>query len=251
MKIMERIKQRASQELFLPSPLAIFFHPAYVIRRGLFLAIRRMSSSVGGCVLDFGCGSKPYESLFPAATRYVGVDIQASGHDHRNSKVDVYYDGEKLPFDDAYFDAAVCFEVIEHLFDPDAMLAEIRRVLKPDGRFLITVPFAWGEHEMPYDFARYTSVGLVRLLQRNGFEVVEMQKTANWVAAVGQLAIAYVDQHILPRKGLLRRLTQLLVVFPMNLLTVIMSLILPRRHEVFSNCVVVSRTTSSNLRVGS
>ena len=47
-------------------------------------------------MLDFGCGQKPYESLF-SVEEYVGLDIEVSGHDHTNSKVDTYYDGKNIP----------------------------------------------------------------------------------------------------------------------------------------------------------
>ncbi|MEO0786120.1 MAG: class I SAM-dependent methyltransferase, partial [Pseudomonadota bacterium] len=54
-------------------------------------------------------------------------------------------DATRLEFADDAFDAVICSEVLEHLPDYDAALAEIRRVLKPDGRLCITVPHAWPE----------------------------------------------------------------------------------------------------------
>ena len=83
--------------------------------------------------MDFGCGSKPYESLFVNAKKYIGIDVEVSGHNHKDSKVDVFYDGKTLPFADKSFDAVVCFEVLEHIFNPDEAITEIRRVLKGDG----------------------------------------------------------------------------------------------------------------------
>jgi len=90
--------------------------------------------------LDIGCGSKPYESLFKNVTNYIGVDIESSGHDHTDSKVDLYYDGKKLPFDDNYFDCVVSFEVLEHVFNIEELLSEIKRVMKKGGYGIFLVP---------------------------------------------------------------------------------------------------------------
>lgn len=54
-------------------------------------------------------------------------------------------DATALRFEDDSFDAIVCSEVLEHLPDYDAALAEMRRVLKPDGKLCISVPHAWPE----------------------------------------------------------------------------------------------------------
>ncbi|HTX01714.1 MAG TPA: class I SAM-dependent methyltransferase [Acidimicrobiales bacterium] len=47
--------------------------------------------------------------------------------------------GEAMPFADASFDGVVCCLAIEHTADPDAVLAEVARVLEPGGRFLLLV----------------------------------------------------------------------------------------------------------------
>lgn len=54
-------------------------------------------------------------------------------------------DAARLPFPDASFDRVICSEVLEHVPDPDAALAEIARVLKPGGRFALSVPRWWPE----------------------------------------------------------------------------------------------------------
>jgi SAM-dependent methyltransferase len=242
--MLKGLEARRRREQFLCSPLAMVVNNAYIIRRGLYKGILGVSPRIAGNILDFGCGSKPYESLFINASSYTGVDIEVSGHNHACSRVDVYYDGNTLPFPDAHFDAVVSFEVFEHVFNIDEAMSEIRRVLKPGGQLLITVPFAWDEHEAPYDFARYTSFGIRHVLERNQFEVMEIKKTTTYVLALCQMGIAYLSQHVFPRRKPLSIIFQLLVTFPLNLGSLLLNAVLPRRYEYFCNSVVLSKKLS-------
>ena len=240
-KFARLVKERIRREVFLATPLSIVISPIYIIRRGLHLAIRDLASRFTGRVLDFGCGSKPYESLFTSVEQYVGVDMLDTGHPHRHSRVDIFYDGEKLPFPDMAFDGVVSFEVLEHVFNPETVLGELRRVLKPGGMLLVTVPFAWDEHEAPFDFARYTSFGLKSILEGAGFEVVHQCKTCGYVLAIGQLVCAYLYQHVLPRGPIAAKITQLIILFPLNVFFLLADYILPRREQLYCNNVVVAR----------
>jgi len=96
-------------------------------------------------VLDLGCGNcgTSGPALLGLGASYVGVDVSAtavaaaceSGFDAR-----VIEDGSELPFDDASFDMGVCIEVLEHLFRPDLVAAELARVLRPGASAVFTVP---------------------------------------------------------------------------------------------------------------
>jgi SAM-dependent methyltransferase len=108
----------------------------------------------------------------------VGVDIEVSGHQHLGeefNKIDIFYDGKTIPVANETFDSVFCSEVFEHIFNLPEILAEINRVSKKGALVLITVPFAWEEHEIPYDFGRYTSFGIKHLLAEKGFETIELR----------------------------------------------------------------------------
>ncbi len=242
----QAIRNRLKREEFLTTPLALVVNPFYILRRGLFKAISKIAPRITGDVLDFGCGSKPYETLFAYATSYTGMDIEVSGHNHeaQKSKVDVYYDGKKIPFPDNHFDAVVTFETLEHVFNLEQILVEIRRVVKPNGLFLVSIPFAWDEHEVPYDFARYTSYGTNHLLKKSGFEAIEINKTTTYVQAIFQIFIAYLFQHVLPKGRVLYWMSQILVIFPLNVASLAFNKILPTRDDYFCNLVIVARKTA-------
>lgn len=235
------IRQRLKRERFLPSRLSIVISPIYIIRRALYRQIADLAPRVTGATLDFGCGSKPYETLFTKATRYIGVDIRQSGHDHQTSKIDVFYDGKSLPFAGESFDSVVCFEVFEHVFNIRDVLDEINRTLKPNAVALFTLPFAWDEHEAPYDFARYTSFGVRHLLEQSGFEVLELRKSTTYFLAACQMLIAYFSQHVSPRNKVIRSLIQLVFIFPLNVLTLLLNEILPKRYDYFCNLIVLAK----------
>ncbi|MDP2710946.1 MAG: methyltransferase domain-containing protein [Solirubrobacteraceae bacterium] len=101
----------------------------------------------GRRVVDVGCGLG-YGAAAMAAAGAASVDAvdangSAIGIARRNHGNGVRYtigDIRKLPYADASFDLAVCFEVIEHIVEHDALLEEMRRVLVPDGLVLMSTP---------------------------------------------------------------------------------------------------------------
>ncbi len=124
----------------------------------------------GAEIVDVGCGLQPYRHLFLHA-RYVGLDVEASGRNADEKCADVYFDGITIPLEAESVDAVLCTEVLEHAVAPELLVAEMFRILRPGGRLCVTVPFIWGLHELPYDFRRFTSYGLAKLVSRCGFEI--------------------------------------------------------------------------------
>jgi SAM-dependent methyltransferase len=226
------------KQSFQPSRLSILFHPFYFIRRDLYKHIRRQVPVLSGKLLDFGCGRKPYQNLF-SVNSYTGVDVENTGHNHSLSKVDVYYDGKHLPFGDASFDALFCSEVLEHVFNPDEILPEIRRVLKQGSQVLITTPFCWNEHEVPFDYARYSSFGMIHLLEKNGFRVKKLIKSGHFSVVYFQLGALYFYE-IFKKYGTAGKVLAQLFITPINLIGTMISAILPRNRSLYFNNVIIA-----------
>lgn len=131
----------------------------------------------GTRVLDAGAGESRHRVRF-ARQRYFGVDLAVgdAGWDYRG--LDAQADLTALPFRDAAFDAAIHIVTIEHLSEPTCALRELARVLTTGGRVLIVAPQDWEVHQAPHDYFRYTRYGLAYLLEKSGFEAIE-------IAAVG------------------------------------------------------------------
>lgn len=158
-------------------------NPSFLSAYCLSNAIRAYSDLIYGKVLDVGCGNKPYKSFFNNC-EYIGLDTHNSGHNHVNTDADFFYNGDYFPFDDNSFDCLVCFQVMEHVDNVDLFLAEIKRVLKPDGLLLASAPFMWPEHEMPYDFKRWTSIGFLSCFNEKNFEKVNYLKSGSMLLVI-------------------------------------------------------------------
>jgi SAM-dependent methyltransferase len=125
--------------------------------------------SAGARVLDAGCGSgKMIVPLARAGYRVVGMDIVMEGLREIRARGDydlVAGDVRILPFCDGTFDAVVCYDVLQHLLEPERVrvVEEIKRVLVPGGIVLIEGfgrgDMRYGGNEVePHTFRRETGI---------------------------------------------------------------------------------------------
>jgi ubiquinone/menaquinone biosynthesis C-methylase UbiE len=158
------------------------------VTRQIELDLRELAAAVSGSALDLGCGAKPYKRLFARATSYVGIDLPPERSTNKLEKrADVYADLTALPLADSSFDVVLCTQVLEHLLEPSAALAEVRRVLRNHGLAIFTVPFLAAEHEAPHDYFRFTPYAMADLLARNGFVQVRVKKQFGFWSAIGEM----------------------------------------------------------------
>ena len=130
-------------------------------------------------VLDAGAGEGQYAHHF-ARHRYTGVDLAIGDPGWNYSRLDAIADLTALPFRDAAFDAALQIVTIEHLAEPARALAEMARTLAPGAPLLIAAPHEWEVHQAPHDYFRYTRFGLLHLLQKAGFDAVEISPAGGY-----------------------------------------------------------------------
>jgi len=115
--------------------------PDYLILRYLVNHLERVLDEVRhpvDDVLDLFCGTQPYRDHLPPHTRYVAMDI-----DDTYGMPDVV-SGEFLPFPDDSFDLVLFTEAFHYVTDPHGGVEELRRVLRPGGTLVLTMPLVVG-----------------------------------------------------------------------------------------------------------
>lgn len=207
------------------------WHPDWLPLRDQARAIRAALAHpqlglAGARVLDFGCGTRPYEPWFAAAgARYQGADIDAG------AEIDVRADGT-LAAADAQYDLVASFQVLEHVWDVGRYLEEARRVLRPQGWLLLSTHGNWLYHPHPGDYRRWTGEGLKREVEARGFRLERMQPV------VGPLAWMMVF-HLLGAKHVLGGALTALLCVPLNALAWLEDRITPASITENNACVYV------------
>lgn len=80
-------------------------------------------------------------------------------------------------------DIAFCLEVLEHCYDPDAVLDNIYNNLKAGGKLYISVPFVTRPHGI--DYWRFTKLGISTLLKRHKFKIIRVVRSEHGITRIG------------------------------------------------------------------
>ncbi len=147
-------------------------------RRVLNGELARLALPAGARILDAGCGSgRTLDELRPLG-RVTGLDISQEavaatrrrGYEAWRSEV------ERMPFPDACFDLVTCLDVIEHTSDDRRTFGELRRVTRPGGALIVTVPAypsLWSAHDVVNGHRRrYRAASLRAAAQEAGWSHV-------------------------------------------------------------------------------
>jgi len=170
-------------------------------RRIIGALVRRLGLPPGTEILDAGCGSGRNMVDLARYGTVTGLEIaDASVMWARNRGIGEIVQGSitEAPFPDDRFDFAVCLDVIEHIDDELGALRELRRIIRPGGMLLVTVPAyesLWSEHDViNHHKRRYTRASLSEAAARTGW-------ATEWTT--------YFNGCLLPAAAMHRRLSRL------------------------------------------
>lgn len=177
------------------------FSSTYLSRKPVELAMQNFAKRfrASQSVLDIGCGKKPYARLFHS--KYVSVDPL------KIVTPDIVAPAWDIPVSDNSFDGVILNQSLEHISDTKGTIAEIKRILKPGGLCIITVPHTMKNHsepiaiektdhvpyvnanEVPYwheDYYRFTKFGLISLFEKD-FKIETIYETSGYAGTIAQL----------------------------------------------------------------
>jgi SAM-dependent methyltransferase len=147
-------------------------------RRVLHAALGELALPEGAQVLDAGCGTGRTMDELRGYGEVHGFDLNprgaehAKGRGHRDVRVARV---EEIPYQDDSFDLVTCLDVIEHTPDDLVSLRELRRVTRPGGWLLVTVPafqLLWSSHDVAnHHYRRYRRTQLRAAGEAAGWEL--------------------------------------------------------------------------------
>jgi len=145
------------------------FQYDYLVLNELSADVRRLIAATppgATRALDLGAGESPYRQVLEAKGLEVKtLDVSSdTGADYQGTV-------ESTGLPDESFDVVLCTQVLEHCDDPFRGIREIRRILRPGGHSILSVPHVWFFHPHPRDHWRFTQQGLARLCESAGLEV--------------------------------------------------------------------------------
>lgn len=147
------------------------FHPQWFVFKHQEDGQKWIGHRAFGLVLDIGAGTQEIRRYLPADCCYVSLDYYETATGWYETRPHVFGNGQTLPVKSESVDTVLLLDVLEHLPNPDACIQEVHRILRPNGRFIIQVPFLYPLHDEPYDFQRWTIYGLRKLARRYDFQI--------------------------------------------------------------------------------
>ena len=138
-------------------------------------------------LLDASCGTKPYEEIAEKFNiEYFGADIE----ENKNAEFLITEDG-KFKVEDNYADIVLSTQALEHVYHFDLYLQECYRTAKPGGYLILTTICHWRYHPDPGDYWRWTSDGLKKTIERNGWKIENFEG----IMSLSSVALQYLQEN--------------------------------------------------------
>lgn len=158
--------------IFIEKPESVRIHSVDHISNGLSVKALEFIKSTDGLVLNLSAGGSDFkcENI---------VELEYSIF--RNT--DIVADAHFLPFRDGMFAGCICMNAFEHYRNPQDVMSEIHRILKPEGRLFLHTAGLQPLHEAPFHFYNVTRYGLKEWLK--DFEILDLSVSANFNPVYG------------------------------------------------------------------
>jgi SAM-dependent methyltransferase len=148
--------------------------------REAWVAAMAASLPPGARVLDLGAGTCQYRKYFGHCVytsqdfaAYEGTSSGLMRDEFAYGHIDIVSDAAEIPVGEGSFEAVLCTEVLEHVYEPIRVVQEAARVLAPGGHLFLSAPLGSGLHQEPHHYyGGYTPHFYRRVLGDLGFDDV-------------------------------------------------------------------------------
>jgi len=139
--------------------------------------------------------------IFFAGHNYISADFWEDKFVYERRNPEAEFAGNySIELNDCEVDVILTTKVIlEHVSNPEKLLQEFNRILKPGGRAYLIVPHIRRQHQKPHDYFRYTEFGISHLANKTGFKVIDCKNTGGFMATVGYYAYFFQRGLNMPR----------------------------------------------------
>jgi SAM-dependent methyltransferase len=161
--------------------------------------IGRHRGILKGRVLNAGAGDRDISHLVDG--ELFNQDIP---HGQHNANIHIQSPLHSIPKPDGFFDTILCNAVLEHVANPEEVMAEFSRVCRQGGSLYLAVPFLQPEHKDPTDFQRYTADGLSALVERHGFSVTSVEPLFSIYTTLGWIVWCWLESRRSARNSALK-----------------------------------------------
>jgi ubiquinone/menaquinone biosynthesis C-methylase UbiE len=135
-----------------------------------------------GTLLDLGCGPRPYYDIYKNYfEKTIGADIADLPFPKKG--IDIYCTATDVPLPDASVDFILCTEVLQDILEPNDLMKEVNRLLKPGGTMILTTPYLVPIADGKWDNYRFTQYGLDYQLKKGNFDVQLIHPVSDVVGA--------------------------------------------------------------------
>lgn len=178
----------------------------WLARHKIIRALERVRGHASGELLDVGCGWRPFARVFDGrVSRYWGTDLSSS-IDLAGVPPDFFSRGEALPVRSGRMDTVLGLSMLTYFEEPDRMLAEAHRVLRPGGVLIMEFTQMAAVLDHGRDYYRFTRHGAELMLRRAGFEPLACEPIGGLWSRVGLHLIGRLNR---VNRGPLRVLTEI------------------------------------------
>lgn len=163
-----------------PKSLRLAFNPRRrAIENFMFASSKKVERD--SKVLDAGAGPCPYKHFFKH-TKYEATDFTDP-----YKLMDFTCNLDSIPKKANTYDYLISTEVLEHVENPQEVINEFYRILKPKGKLFLTTPQQYMIHQAPYNFFYFTKYGLESLLKKAGFKKYSIKPMGGYFTALADM----------------------------------------------------------------